>query len=86
MPSNLFVKYFTRTLTGTPCGPAPNVTEKNAITQYTVTEQGITAAYVCADGFLWTDGAVMKQDVCDNREWVHKDNDTNIWEDGCVGQ
>ena len=86
LPRKLFLYHFTRFLKGTPCGPEPNVTEKNAITQYTVTEQGITAAYVCNDGFLWKDGAVMKQDVRDDGALVHNYNDTALREDGCAGQ
>ena len=57
-----------------------DVTTKRAVSQYTVTADGITAAYVCNDGLHWTDGVVVKYDVCDNGTWVQQDNDTTAWD------
>ena len=69
-----------------PCGPTLDVITKRAVSQYTVTADGITAAYVCNDGLHWTDGVVVKYDVCDNGTWVQQDNDTTAWDTGCQGQ
>ena len=71
---------------GLPCGLAYNASDKNAATQYTFTANGITAAYVCNDGLHWTDGTVVKHDVCDNGQWRPLDYNTTIWENNCTGK
>lgn len=53
--------------------------------QYTVTDNGITAAFVCNAGFLWSDGSLFKLDKCEGAQWRPFDYDDEIWEAGCTG-
>ena len=54
------------------------------MTQYTVKGEGITAAYICNDGFMWRDGAVMIHDSCVDEEWRPLDYESETWDIGCT--
>lgn len=67
------------------CGPAGEISNRNARLQYTANDSGVIAAFVCNDGFLWIDGSLVKYDLCEDGEWRPLDHSSALWGIGCTG-